>query len=373
VLKRPQPAILALIASRYTPVYPCHVAPRDMRQHPIGTGPFKFIEFKTNESIRLARNPDYWKPGRPYLDGIEYTIIPNRSTAILAFAAGKFDLTFPYEVTVPLKDVQSQAPQAVCELVPSNASTNLLVNREAPPFDNPELCRALALALDRKSFIDILAEGQGDIGGAMLPPPAGVWGMPPDVLATIPGYGPDVAKNRAAARAINQRLGYGPDKRLAIKVAARNIAGYRDPAIMLIDQLKEIGIDGELDPIETANWFPKLARKDYQIGLNNTGSGVDDPDQQFFENYGCGSERNYTGYCNTELEKQFVAQSEIADRDKRRHLVWDIDKQLQEDGARPIISHNRAATCMQLQVKGLTIMVNSQYNGWRMEDVWLER
>ena len=278
------------------------------------------------------------------------------------------------EVTVPLmKDVQSQAPQAVCELVPSNASTNLLVNREAPPFDNPELCRALALALDRKSFIDILAEGQGDIGGAMLPPPAGVWGMPPDVLATIPGYGPDVAKNRAAARAINQRLGYGPDKRLAIKVAARNIAGYRDPAIMLIDQLKEIGIDGELDPIETANWFPKLARKDYQIGLNNTGSGVDDPDQQFFENYGCGSERNYTGYCNTELEKQFVAQSEIADRDKRRHLVWDIDKQLQEDGARPIISHNRAATCMQLQVKGLTIMVNSQYNGWRMEDVWLER
>jgi peptide/nickel transport system substrate-binding protein len=112
VLKRPQPAILALIASGYTPVYPCHVSPRDMRQHPIGTGPFKFVEFKPNEGIKLARNPDYWKPGRPYLDGIEYTIIPNRSTAILAFAAGKFDLTFPYEVTIPLmKDVQSQAPR----------------------------------------------------------------------------------------------------------------------------------------------------------------------------------------------------------------------------------------------------------------------
>ena len=55
-----------------------------MRQHPIGTGPFKFIEFKPKESIRLARNPDRWKAGRPYLDGIEYTIIPNRSPAILA-------------------------------------------------------------------------------------------------------------------------------------------------------------------------------------------------------------------------------------------------------------------------------------------------
>ena len=71
----------------------------------------------------------------------------------------------------------------------------------------------------------------------------------------------DIAKNRAEAREIMTRLGYGPDKRLAIKVAARNIAGYRDPAIILIDQLKQIGIDGELDPIETANWFPKLAAR----------------------------------------------------------------------------------------------------------------
>ena len=55
----------------------------------------------------------------------------------------------------------------------------------------------------------------------MLPPPAGVWGMPADLLATVPGYDPDVAKNRAEAREIMQRLGYGPDKRLAIKVAAR--------------------------------------------------------------------------------------------------------------------------------------------------------
>ena len=52
-----------------------------------------------------------------------------------------------------------------------------------------------------------------------------------------------------------------------------------------------------------------MVRKDYQIGMNNTGSGVDDPDQQFFENYGCGSERNYTGYCNPALEKLFNQQS----------------------------------------------------------------
>jgi peptide/nickel transport system substrate-binding protein len=79
-LKRPQPSLLALLASGWSPIYPCHVSPRDMRTHPIGTGPFKFVEFKPNESIKMIKNPDYWKPGRPYLDGIDYTIIREIAT-----------------------------------------------------------------------------------------------------------------------------------------------------------------------------------------------------------------------------------------------------------------------------------------------------
>src|SRR5215813_7855857 len=118
-LKRPQPAFIALLASGFSPVYPCHVSPRDMRSQPIGTGPFKFVEFRPNESIRVTRNPDYWRRDRPYLDGIEYTIVRNLSTATLAFIAGKFDMTFPYSLTVPLlNDVKSQMPQAICEMTP---------------------------------------------------------------------------------------------------------------------------------------------------------------------------------------------------------------------------------------------------------------
>src|SRR5260221_2022988 len=137
-LKRPQPAFLALLASGYSPVYPCHVTPAQMRQHPIGTGPFKFVEFKPNEWIKITRNPDYWKEGRPYLDGIEWTIIKNVSTAVLAFVSGKFDLTLG--LTLPLvKGVRSQVPNVGCDLSPGNVSRNLLVNRDAPPFNNPDL------------------------------------------------------------------------------------------------------------------------------------------------------------------------------------------------------------------------------------------
>src|SRR5439155_921898 len=171
-LKRPQPSLLAMLATGWSPVYPCHVTPAQMRLHPIGTGPFKFVEFKPNQSITVARNPDYWKPGRPYLDGIEWVIIKDVSTRLLAFIAGKT------------------------------------------------------------------------------------------------GYDPDVQKNRAEARKIMEKLGYGPDKRLALTVSTRNVAGYRDPAVILIDQLKEIYIDGVLDAIDTTQWYPILTRKDYKIGVN---------------------------------------------------------------------------------------------------------
>ena len=373
-LKRPQPALLALLASGYTPIYPCHVSAAQMRTHPIGTGPFKFVEFKQNESIKLARNPDYWKKGLPYLDGIEFTIIPNRSTAILAFIAGKFDMTFPTEVTVPLlKDIKAQAPQAICELVPINVSTNLIVNRDKPPFDNAELRHAMALALDRKSFVDILSEGKNDVGASMLPQPEGVWGMPADMLRTLPGYDPDVQKNRAEARKIMEKLGYGPDKRLKVKVSTRNIAVYRDPAVILIDQLKDIYIDGELETIENSLWHAKVSRKDYAVGLNLTGNSVDDPDQNFYENYSCGSERNFTDYCNKELDKLFDVQSQETNMEKRKQLVWEIDKKLQEDVARPILYHSRQGTCWQPYVKNVTIMRNSSYNGFRFEDVWMDK
>src|SRR3979490_1610329 len=247
-LKRPQPWLLTLLASGWAPIFPGHVPARDMRQRPIGTGPFKFVEFKPNEHIKVVRNPDYWKPGRPYLDGIDWLIIRDQGTRVLSFVAGKNDMFSPHGVTIPLlKQIKEQAPQAICEVAPTNVNRTLIVNRDKPPFSDAELRRAMALTLDRKAFIDIITEGQGDIGGTMLPAPEGIWGMPAEMLRALPGYDPDIAKNRREARAIMEKLGYGPSKRLPITVSTRNIPPYRDPAVILIDQLKEIYIDGVLD------------------------------------------------------------------------------------------------------------------------------
>src|SRR5439155_272384 len=174
--------------------------------------------------------------GRPYLDGIEYTVIRNLSTAILAFVAGKFDMTFGYGVTAPLlKDVTSQMPEAICELAPIGVNRSLITNRDKPPFDNPDLRRAMGLSFDRTAFID------------------------------------------------------------------------------------------------TTNWLPKVMRKDFVIGFSPVGGGPD-PDQNLYLNYACGGELNYNGYCNPEVDRLIDQQSIEANQEKRKQLVWEIERKLAEDG-----------------------------------------
>ncbi len=373
-LKRPQPSFLSLLAAGWSPVYPAHITSGQMRTKPVGTGPFKFVEYKMNEVIRVERNPDYWKKGLPYLDAIEWRIVPNRATRMLGLAAGKFDMSYPTDVSVPLlRDLKKQAPQLECFMRRSNVHTNLIINREAAPFDNPDIRRALALTIDRRAFIDILTEGQAAISGTMLALPHGVWGMPEDFQKTLLGYDPDIKKNREEARAIMHKLGYGPDKRLRTKVFTRDIPTFRDPALIMVDHLKEIYIDAEVEVADTTQYYNRVFKRDYAVGINQTGASLDDPDQNFYENYACGSLRNYTNYCNKELEAAFEAQSLETDLEKRKRMVWDIEKKLAEDVARPIIFHGVGAACWQPHVKNVNIMTNSIYNGWRWEDLWMDK
>ena len=125
--------------------------------------------------------------------------------------------------------------------------------------------------------------------------------------------------------------------------------------------------------MDTAQWYPKVQRKDYTVALNLTGTLTDDPDAMLYENYACGGVGNYNGYCNHDIDKLIEQQSMEADQEKRKRLVWEIERRLTEDDAKPLIYFNRGGICWDPKVKGLTVMVNSIYNGWRMEDVWLDK
>ena len=178
-LKRPQPSLLLMLASGYSPVYPAHVPPAELRTKCVGTGPFKLKEYRPGEYVDLVKHPDYMIRGRPYLDGIRYLIIRERGTRYSAIQAGRQDIAYPLEVAKTIAESVKQAvPRMVLVEMSTNVNDHILVNFRRPLFRDPRVRRAISLAIDRKAYIQAGRQGAAVPGGVMLPRPYGVWGLP---------------------------------------------------------------------------------------------------------------------------------------------------------------------------------------------------
>ena len=372
-LMRPQPSFMSILANGWSAVYPCHVDGKIMRSKPIGTGPFKVADYRPGDSLRLVKNTEYWKPGLPYLDGVEYKIVPSAATRTLAFVAGQYDMTFPGDATAAVtKDIKSQSPKAVCEAVPNNVTQVLLLNHKAPLMQDPRVRRAISLALDRNAFVTA-QHGYGRLGGVMMSPPYGVWGLAPEQLEAVPGYGKDVEKNRAEARKLMEEAGYGPNKRLKLTYIVRqSTPAYLQGASIVADHLRTVYIEGEIEQKEYSIFTGQIMKGAYTLAFHTTGSAVDDPDIVLYENYMCESQRNYTKYCNKEIEAKIEEQSATIDPKKRKQLVQQIDLALQQDIARPTLYQSLSGTCWHPYVKGFLRATNGIYSHNRLENVWLD-
>jgi len=372
-LKRPQPSLLAMLASGYAPVYAAHVPPATYRSGCVGTGPFKFKEWRKGEYIDFVKNPDYFIKGRPYLDGIRYLVIKNIGTRVAAVQAGRADASFPGDVSGSrAAELKKAVPQLVITKTHQNVNDNLIMNTKKPPFDQVKVRLALSLAIDRAEYVKTVHQGTDAIVGAsMAPKPYGVWGLLEKDVKTLPGYG-NAAANRAKAKKLLAEAGYGPSKPLKVEMGTRAIAIYVDFASFVVAQLKLVGVEAELKQFETAQWHPKVTRRDYELGANLTGIGPDDPDANFFENYSCGSPRNYTDYCDEQVMKMIEAQSQELDPKKRLALVWQIQKKLEMDVARPVMGWRLAYMTEWPHVKNL-VPHQSIYNWARMQEVWLDK
>src|SRR5881409_4517570 len=174
-LKKPQPSLLLMLASGYTPVYAAHVPPASYRTTCVGTGPFKVKEWRKGEYVELVRNPDYFVKGRPYLAGLRYLIIGERGTATAALQAGRLDAAFPGQTPKPIAErLKKAVPQLVMTTVNTSVMDHLVVNTQKPPFDNAKVRLALSRAIDRRALIDGVYQGGAVLGASMAPPPYGV-------------------------------------------------------------------------------------------------------------------------------------------------------------------------------------------------------
>src|SRR5262249_24771015 len=191
-----------------------------------GTGGYKLKEYRQGELIEMVRNPDYFIKGRPYLDGIRYTIIKDRSTRYAALQAGRQDIPFIWEVAkTPAEAAKRAIPKLALVESSTNVNDHIIVNLTKPLFKHPRMRRFPTLAVDRQGYVQAGRQGAAVIGGIMLPRPYGAWGLPEAEQKKIPVFG-DPVKQKEEARKLLAEMGYGPSKPLKITVSTRAIPIY---------------------------------------------------------------------------------------------------------------------------------------------------
>jgi peptide/nickel transport system substrate-binding protein len=324
VLKRPMWSLLANIAQGWNVIFPKDVldAKGDMKKDVVGTGPFKLKQYVRGVSLEVAKYADYHVKGRPYLDGVKTFVIPDLNTAVNAYIAGQLLL---HEATT-----ESQAEQArqqvgargvIARLTQMSALT-MEMNAARKPWGDPRVRQAASMAIDRKEAVQVMTDGAGEVGGMMLS--TGQWALPEAELRKLPGYALDKNAERAQARRLLAEAGFPRGLKAAMIV--RRGQQFESAAILLKDQLGQVGIDASLQVLETASFYERLAKRDFEIYGGSYSTAVDDPDAIFGQNYLCNAGRNYSGMCVEEVEKLFLQQSQIRDRAARLQVVHELQR-----------------------------------------------
>jgi len=370
-LKRPQPSLLLMLASGFTPIYAAHVSPASYRTGCVGTGPFKLKEWRRGEWVEYARNPDYFVKGRPYLDGLRYPIIGDRSTATAALQIGRVDAAFPGETPKPIAEqLRKAVPRLVITPVSTGVIDHLIVNASKPPFDNVKVRVAVSRAIDRRALIEAVYQGGATVGASLAPTPYGVWGLLDRDLQTLPGAG-KAPEEKAKARALLTEAGFGSTP-LKLDMVTRGLPAFTDLSSFVVSELKRTGVDVALRQIESAQWEPLKTRGDFTIATDRTGIEPDDPDANFYENHGCHSPRNYSRYCDEELSQLIDRQSQELDPARRLALVREIQRRLEDTAVRPVLDWRLDYYAVWPHVKNL-VPHHSIYSWGRLQEVWVDK
>jgi peptide/nickel transport system substrate-binding protein len=324
VLKRPMWSLLANIGQGWNVIFPKDVldAKGDMKKDVVGTGPFRMKQYVRGVSVEVEKYADYHIKGRPYLDGVKTFIIPDLNTAVNAYIAGQVLL---HEATT-----ESQAEQArqhvgsrgvVAKLTQMSALT-MEMNAARKPWGDPRVRQAASMAIDRREALQIMTDGAGEPGGMMLS--TGPWALPAAELRKLPGYASDKTAERAQARKLLSEAGVPNGFKGAMTV--RRGQQFESAAIFLKDQLGQIGVDMTIQILETAAFFERLGKREFEVMGGSYSTAVDDPDAIFGQNYLCNAGRNYSGMCVAEVEKLFLQQSQIRERSARLPVVHQLQR-----------------------------------------------
>ena len=222
---------------------------QDAKSNPIGTGPFKFVQWVRGDRVVMERFDKYWNPALPYLDKVTFKFIGDASAQIAALRAGDIDvigyIAAPESAMLLAKDKRFKvfAGTTTGEVIMST-------NNKVPPFDNKKVRQAMALAIDRQTVIDLVMFGYGTPIGSH-------WSPSTPYCVDLTGK---FAYNPPKARALLAEAGYPNGFEATIKLPA--IYSYSKRAGEVIaDQLGKVGIKLNIEIVEWGQWIERIFKK----------------------------------------------------------------------------------------------------------------
>jgi len=369
-------SFLASIASPWNYLYSAAKLKEDPKfyvKNIMGTGPFTFIEYVPGSHWSGRKFADYFDKPKPYLDAYRAVIIgdPARQTAAIRSKQALIEFrgftpTQRDELSRALgQDLAIQEASWVCV-------NYVAFNTTVKPFDDERVRRALTLAVDRWSGGEALSKQTivKAVGGLMRP--GGPFAMSDADLEKIPGFYRDNAKAVEEAKKLLADAGVAD---LTFKFHNRNITTPYEPvALFLINEWKKIGVTATHEVKETAAYLADLRNKNFEVGLDFNCDYFDEPDLQlskFRSASGLGKGLNFSHYDDPKLDGMIDAQARETDPEKRKQLVWEIERYAMGEKAWmvPVIWWNRIIPYI-ATVRGYRIGSN-HYTTMDMANIWI--
>ena len=363
-LKRKSPSLIANLASSWMVVLPRHILEKGpMKDVIIGTGPFKFKEYKHGVSIDLVRNPDYHVAGKPYLDGVKFFIIPDENTTYNYFRTGQLDTWMPPPSVARARE-KDLASRAYLQSGFSTSSLSLFFNAQMKPWDDVRVRQAACLAINREESMKTLYKGEGMQAGYAIPGP---WALPKASVEKIPGYAPWREANLVKARALLAEAGFPNGFKETMLV--RRVPLFEPHAIFMQDQLARIGIEVTLDIQETATYNETRRARRFKLDAGGRSFAINDPDAMFGDTVTCDAPLNFAKLCDPKIDDLFLRQSQETDAKKRLALVNELETLALNQYATYMLYFRSQFRFMQNNVHGWALHPNVD-NATRMEDCW---
>lgn len=301
--------------------------------NPVGTGPFKFVDWKRNDSITIEKFEEYWADGLPKLDKIIFRSIPDNSTRLNELLTGGIDLADGVNPSDGAT-IEGDSNLQLFERPSMNVGYLGLTNTR-PPFDNVKVRQAINYAIDKQSIVDAFFEGRAKIAKNPMPP--SISGYNDD----IPGYEYDPAK----AKALLAEAGFadGFDMELwAMPVPRPYMPDGAKVAEVIQKNLEDIGVKAKIVSYEWATYLEKARNGEadaFMLGWTGDNGDADNFIYVLLDQDNIGS-NNYSYYSNDELHKILIeAQTEV-DEEKRNDLYKQAQEIIFEDAPWVPLAHS---------------------------------